>query len=63
MNKGGSMKNLSTILIVVAAIAAILAGVTRLVDVEILGVAHRVWAGISAILLLFSIAINTLPKS
>ncbi|MCS7185206.1 MAG: hypothetical protein NZ870_04720 [bacterium] len=57
------MKNVSVVLIVVAAIAAIIAGITRLADVEIMGVAHRVWAGVAAILLLFSIAINTLPKN
>ena len=55
------MRKLSLTLIIIAAVCAVIGGILRLAMVELIA-ASRVWAGVSAILLLASIALNTLEK-
>jgi len=56
------MKKLSNILIIVGAVAALIAGTCQLARPFIFIIGPKAWIGIAAILLLTSIAINTLPK-
>jgi len=55
------MKKLSPLFIWGGLIIAVIGGISRLVRTPIM-VDSRVWAGAAAILLLASIAINTLPR-
>jgi len=56
------MKKLSFHFIWIALVAAFLGGISRLMCVPFI-VESRVWAGAAAILILASIAINTLEKN
>ena len=55
------MRTLSTLLIILAAAASLVGGISRLILVPLIA-ESRVYAGVAAILLLFAIALNTLGK-
>ncbi|MBN1383972.1 MAG: hypothetical protein JW983_03715 [Elusimicrobia bacterium] len=55
------MRKLSVTLIGISAVTAVIGGISRLTLVPLV-TESRVYAGITAILLLFAIALNTLEK-
>lgn len=55
------MKNIACAAIVVAMTMAVAGGISRLTMIPFF-VVSRVWAGAAVVLLLFAIALNTLPE-